>query len=153
MVMRLHPMIEFARLLNETDSLFSNATNNGRDSSVVRPLVDLYDSGDHLVFRALVPGIRPDSLDVTIEQNTLHINGQYGYEMDQDEMKDVTWYRREIGSGRFSHSITLPVPVDSEQIDARFEDGILFLDMPKAQHARVKRIEVQAPKALTGSPN
>lgn len=159
MMVRLSPMIEVARLFNEVDRLLDEVTGtmmnrNGLTSvTTIRPAVDLYDNGDALVLRALVPGAQPGSLDVQIEQNTVRIKGRFGAEVDEDEAKGWTWYRREIGSGEFSHSMTLPVPVDAERAEAAYNDGILTLTMPKAEHARARKIEVRTPKALASSLN
>lgn len=151
MVMRLHPWAEFTRLFNEMDRAFADTVDGGRAtpfSRSYRPAIDLYDSGDEFVVHALIPGTNPDELDVSMEQNTLHITGSYGYEAPEEQARQWTWYRREIGSGQFTQTVNLPAPVDSDQIEAHFEWGVLTLRLPKAEQARSKRIEVRAPKAI-----
>jgi HSP20 family protein len=150
MVMRLHPWTD--RVFAEMDRLMSESLEGGRalpQSRVYRPAIDLYDTGEGFVVRALIPGATPDSLDVSMEQGTLHISGHYGYTIDEDELKRATWYRREIGAGEFAQSIALPASVNAEEVTASFEHGILTLWLPKAEQARTKRIEVNVPKALT----
>jgi HSP20 family protein len=153
MVMRLHPWAEFTRLFNEMDRVFGESMEGGRMSPVSRgfqPAVDLYDTGDEFVVHALIPGTRPEDLDVSMEQNALHISGTYGYEVPEDEARQWTWYRREIGSGTFTQTVNLPVPVDSDNAEAHFEWGVLTLKLPKAEQARAKRIEISQPKAFGG---
>jgi HSP20 family protein len=152
MVMRLHPWSEFTRLFNEMDRAFDDTVEGGRATPFgrgFRPAVDLYDTGDEFVIHALIPGTNPENLDVSLEQNTLHISGSYGLDVPEDEARHWTWYRREIGSGKFTQTVNLPAPVDSDNIDAHFEWGVLTLKLPKAEQARAKRIEISAPKALS----
>lgn len=152
MVMRLHPWTEFTRLFDEMDRVFGETMEGGRATPFnrgFRPAVDLYDTGDEFVVHALIPGTRPEDLDVSMEQNTLHITGRYGYEVPEDQAQHWTWYRREIGSGQFTQTVNLPAPVDSDQIEAHFEWGVLTLRLPKAEQARAKRIEISAPKAIS----
>ncbi|MDI3341999.1 MAG: Hsp20/alpha crystallin family protein [Sphaerobacter sp.] len=155
---RWSPTMEFARLFNEMDRLLADVTStfltgNGSAPTTLRPAVDLYDTGDELVMKAVVPGVKPGTLDVQIEQNTLHLSGEFGHDVTSDGSKNWTWYRREIGSGRFAHSIVLPVPIEADRAEATYEDGILTLRMPKAEQARSRKIEVRGAKALASSLN
>jgi HSP20 family protein len=152
MVMRLHPWTEFTRLFNEMDRVFGETMEGGRAAPVnrgFRPAIDLYDTGDEFVLHALIPGTSPDQLDVSLEENALHISGTYGYELDDEQARQWTWYRREIGSGKFTQTVNLPAPVDSDRVEAHFEWGVLTLHLPKAEQARTKRIEISAPKAIS----
>jgi HSP20 family protein len=151
MVMRLHPWTEFTRLFDEMDRVFGESIDGGRARPVnrgFRPAVDLYDTGNEIVLHALIPGTRPEDLDVSMEQNALHITGTYGYEVPEDQARQWTWYRREIGSGQFTQTINLPAPVDSDNAEAHFEGGVLTLKLPKVEQARTRRIEISAPKAI-----
>lgn len=151
MVQRWNPMNEFERVWDEMDRMLSEGINRSRLSPrswMTRPAIDLFDTGEELVFKALLPGARPEDIDLTIEQNTLTIKGRYGHVLSDDQAKNATWYRREIAAGQFAESFTLPVAVDAERAEASFQDGILTLRLPKAEQARVRRISVQSPKAL-----
>ena len=110
--------------------------------------MDVYDAGENLVIKALIPGATPDDLDISLEQNTLTIKGTLGYQYRDDEAKQVTWYRREIGYSDWAESIQLPTPVDSEHANAEFDNGILTLTLPKAEQARIKRIPVQSHRQI-----
>jgi HSP20 family protein len=113
-----------------------------------RPAMDVYDSGDHIIVKALIPGARPDDLDISLEQNTLTIKGTMGYALTEEQARQVTWYQREIGYTDWAESLQLPTPVDSENAEADFEHGILTLSLPKAEQARIKRIPVHSNKEL-----
>jgi len=155
MMERWSPFTEVERMWGEFDRLFNEAFGRTRPLLLrgwtYRPAMDLYDTGEAVVVKVAVPGGRPDDFEVSIEQNALSIRGRYGYQLSEDEAKSVTWYRREIGTGEFAETITLPAPVDAEHAQASFADGILTLTLPKAEQARVRRIPVQAHQALASS--
>lgn len=149
MVVRRTPMLDLARTLGDMDRFLSEVRPTDGWDVPFRPAIDLYDTGDHLTLKAVMPGVTADALDVSIQERILHIGGTFGTHLAEDEARDATWYQNEIGNGRFSREVTLPVPVDADGVEATFEDGILTLTMPKAEQARVKRIEVNTPHALT----
>lgn len=156
MLERWNPVAEMNRVLQDMDRFLSETTGRtpfGTRVWTYRPPIDLYDTGEQFVLRAVIPGATPDSIDISLEQATLTIRGAFGYAPSEGEARSVTWYRREIGQGQFAESFRLPVPVDADHVQATFENGILTLTMPKAEQAKAKRISVQAPHALTGSPN
>lgn len=151
MVTRWTPLVDVDRMFDEMDRMFTDRVGQNRGVSRnrgYRPAMDVYDTGEHIVVRALIPGARPDDLDISLEQNTLTIRGTLGYRIDDEQARNVTWYQREIGFTEWSESINLPVPVDTEQADAQFEHGILTLTLPKNEQARVKRIPVQSQHEL-----
>ena len=111
--------------------------------SVLRPAVDLYDSGDHLVVRALIPGATAEDFEIVLDQDVLTISGHFGLSVDENETEQATWYRREIGTGRFSERIRLPAAVDGDHVESTFANGVLTLRMPKTTEARARRIAVQ----------
>jgi HSP20 family protein len=146
MLERWNPVAEAERMLTEMNRLMSEVFERPlvRARLVAwRPATDVYETGDALVIRLAVPGARPEDLEVTVEQNVVTIRGQYGYRLSEEEAKQATWYRREIASGEFAESITLPVPVNIEDAKATVENGIIKLTFPKAEEARVKRIPIQ----------
>jgi HSP20 family protein len=151
MVERWNPLAEVDRFWGDMDRVLSQSLPRTRmlsRMSSFTPLIDLYDTGEHLVVRALIPGIQPEDIDVTLEQNVLTIAGRYGDTLEADASKQYTWYRREIGSGQFAETVSLPVPVEADGIEATFEHGVLTLTLPKAAQARTKRIAVQGPNSL-----
>lgn len=151
MLQRWNPINEFERVWDEMDRMLSEGVSRPRNANrgwTFRPPIDLYDTGDEFVLRAMIPGARSEDLEVSINQNTLSIQGRFGQPTGIQEGQHVTWYRREIVTGQFNESLTLPVPVDSDATSASFEDGILTLTLPKADQARVRRISIQSPKEV-----
>ena len=146
MMQRWNPLGDFDRVWGEMDRLLNDSLTRTRTAPrfSFRPAMDLYEQGDEVVFKTVLPGAKPENIELVIEQTTLTICGQFGYTLGEDEAKGATWYRRQIGFGDFAETITLPVAVDSEHAEAHFADGILTLRMPKADHARVRRIPVKS---------
>jgi len=146
MLERWNPVAEAERMLSEMNRLMSEVFERPlvRARALAwRPATDIYETGDALVIRLAVPGAKPEDLEVTVEQNVVTIRGTYGYRLSEGEAKEATWYRREIATGEFAESVTLPFPVNLEGAKATVENGIVTLTFPKAEEARVKRIPIQ----------
>lgn len=102
--------------------------------------LDVVEQDDAYVVRASIPGMNPDDIDITLTDNVLTIQGQTRHE---DEQRDGERYvMRERRYGSFSRSISLPMPVDAEQIEATCDNGELMLTLPKAAAVRPRRIAV-----------
>ena len=108
--------------------------------SWVYPPINVSETDDEIVVRAELPGIDPKTLDVTMEQDTLTISG----ERRPHEEKDASYHRRERSWGTFRRSFSVPRRVDSAKVAARYVNGILTVELPKAAEARPRQINVQA---------
>ena len=112
--------------------------------------IDLWETGDTLVVRAPLPGVKPenDDVDISIDGTTLTIRARLpdaageGGEAGEDAAQRVRWIAREVPRGEVQRSIELPVAVDADRAAARFANGLLLLTLPKAQAARPRRINV-----------
>jgi HSP20 family protein len=106
------------------------------------PRINLSGDGDNLYVEALLPGVSVEELDMTVQQNTLTIAGE---RKTQDESQaGRTWHRRERGEGRFLRTVELPVDIDPGRVTARYQDGVLYVTLPKAEAARPRKIEISA---------
>jgi HSP20 family protein len=103
--------------------------------------IDMYQTADDVVVRAVVPGLRPDQVQLSITGDVLTLKGELKQE---EEQKDKAWHIREHRRGSFQRSIGLPVPVVSDQANAEFENGILTITLPKAEEVRPKTINIKA---------
>lgn len=152
------PLLDsFDRAVNEAfapsalRTLWSRSGNGG--STYAQPMpVDVYATDDRAVITAAVPGMRPEDLDVTVHQNTVNLSGTIGSVTETEEAKGATWYVHELGSGTYRRSVTLPFPIDANGVQASFQDGIVRILAPKAEHAKPRKITVSAssqqPEAL-----
>ena len=103
--------------------------------------LDVAEKGDVFTVKASLPGISPDDLNVTLEDNVLTIQG----EVKEDELiEENSYHIRERRYGSFSRSVRFPVPVEGEKVEAEYENGVLTLSIPKAEAVKPKRIAVKA---------
>jgi HSP20 family protein len=101
--------------------------------------LDVVENEEAYLVEASVPGIKPEDLDITLEDNVLTIKGEH----KMDEAINEDSYRlRERRIGQFSRSVRFPVDVNTDNIAAQYENGVLTLTVPKAEEVQPKRIEI-----------
>ncbi len=104
------------------------------------PPVNLYDAGDDLVIRAMVPGLTEKELEITGNQEVLTLSGERKLEVPEG----YSVHRQERGGVRFSRSFTFPCKVNLEKTKAAVKDGVLTITLPKAPEAKPRQITVKA---------
>jgi len=109
--------------------------------------VDLYERADGYEIRALVPGLKPEELELTTGAHSLTLRGRLPQWLSDEENRQATWHVREIGSGAFVRCIPLPKPFQVDQIRASLEDGVACIWVPLTPEALGRRIPIQAGKA------
>jgi HSP20 family protein len=100
--------------------------------------VDVEAREDRYMISALLPGITADELNIQVANDTVSIQGEMKLERDEK----ANYLLAERPTGRFNRVLTLPTTLDSDQIEAHFENGVLTLSIPKAPEARPKTIKV-----------
>jgi len=130
---------EMERLRREMDGLFSNYERESGASTY--PLVNMYDEKDNVVVTAELPGMTKDKVNITYSDGILSISGNLE---PLPEVKRMTVIRQERAQGRFEKTIRLPVKVDQNRINAAFSNGILTINLPKAEEAKPKTIAIEA---------
>lgn len=148
MLTRWDPFREMLNLRNTVDRLFE--TTLGELGITAEPLawglpLDVIEKDDAFIVKASVPGVNPDDLDITFNDNTLTIKGTIQAE---EETKDVRYHLRERRYGSFARSITLGSRVEGDKIEAKYENGVLILTLPKAEEVKPKRIQIKTPKVI-----
>jgi len=104
------------------------------------PAVDIYEGKDGgLIVKVEVPDVKPEDLDIHIENNILTIRGERKLERD---VQREQYHRIERAYGRFTRSFTLPPHYDSETVRAEFRDGVLRISVPRSEKARPRQIPV-----------
>jgi HSP20 family protein len=103
--------------------------------------VDISDNDTSVSVKAVLPGIKPEDVEITVSEGVLTIRGE-----SREEKKDEgeNYYRREIRYGSFSRSVPLPTRVDQEKAEAGFTDGMLTVTLPKSEDVKPKTIKVKA---------
>ena len=103
------------------------------------PAVDIFESEHELVVKADLPDVKPEELDIRVENNILTIRGERKFEKKVDEKN---YLRVERSYGSFARSFSLANTVNSEAIKADYKDGVLTLTIPKREEAKPKQIKV-----------
>lgn len=103
--------------------------------------VEVWETDDAIEVKAALPGLQPDDVEVSVADGVLTIKGEHRPQAEQDGR---TYHHREINYGTYSRSFSLPASVESEKGEARFEDGMLYLRLPKAESVRPKQIKITA---------
>jgi len=103
------------------------------------PPLNIWGDSDNVYAEAELPGLQLDHLEIHVtEENRLTIQGVRRH----PDLDTVAWYGRERGFGQFSRTIVLPVKVDADKVEARFEYGVLSVTLPKSEAAKPRRISV-----------
>ena len=125
--------------------LFSSTFSRGDDNELMRgawsPQVDIFENKDQIVLEAELPGMKPEDVEISIENNVLTLHGERKFEK-KDEGDN--FHRVERSYGSFTRSFTLPPTVSSENAQAEFENGVLRLTLAKREEAKPRRIEIKA---------
>ena len=132
------------QLLEESFTPFWTGA-RGSNGGVARPLpLDVYATQDEVVVIAAVPGVRPEDVEISINQGTVTLSGTVANVAEAEEAKGATWFLHELWHGQFRRSISLPTEIDAAKAQATFADGILTIRLPKAEQAKPKQIKVHA---------
>jgi HSP20 family protein len=135
MMIRRNPWHRVVRYNNFADE----AARDG-GSRIYRLAVDAYDTEDAVVILASVPGLNPEDIHINLEDDVLTVEGEF-----KNPVEDVNYIIRErAAEGHFQRSLRLNVPVEVENIEAVFDNGILTLTLPKAAEARPLTIPVKS---------
>ena len=143
---RWEPAREMMTLRDAMDRLFDDAFT--RPFSVSReggsnwssPAIDMYQTGDEVVLKAALPGIKPDEVQINVTGDVLTIRGETKQEEDK---QDKSWQIREHRWGAFERSVRLPTGVIADKAKAEFDNGILTISLPKSEEVKPKMISVR----------
>jgi len=105
------------------------------------PTADVMETQDEIRVLLELPGMRPEDVEVSLENNILTISGEKQEERQEGD-RESRWHLSERRYGRFSRAFVLPRDVDHERIRADFENGVLHVTIPKSERAKPRRIEV-----------
>lgn len=136
------PFQELDRLQRQMDRLFQDIV--GREFFPRRvgvyPLVNISEDSDHIYLRAELPGVNPDDLDITIQDQHLVLRGERKI---PPEEKNVNYHRRERESGFFRRVVRLPSPVDPNKVEATCKDGVLTITLAKPEEVKPRQIPIK----------
>jgi len=176
MITRYDPFREALSLRRAMDQLFEQSFVNPRmmpGSPTLMAPMDVCETNNGYEVDFALPGVRPEDIELTVDQNTLTIRGRYSHQNDhenqpqgqtegqQSQQQDGgqqkqqsqrgrtarhrqghNWLQREIVSGSFERSITFPRPIDTNNVQTKFQDGILTILLPVSEASKPKRISL-----------
>ena len=128
----------------EMNRMFTGLTPDGGwpwVSSRGAPAVNVWETDDAVVVELEVPGVKSDQIDMSVVGNELTLK----IERPQGQPEQVTFHRRERPSGPLTRVLRLPVPVDPNRVAAELREGVLTVNLPKAESAKPRKIDVKTP--------
>lgn len=142
-LVRFEPVKDFDFITNRLQRFFDDfpgMVNQNYDT--FSPRVDISETEKNILIEAEIPGVSKDDLKITLHDNILTMEGE---KKRVEEKKEKNIYREERSYGNFKRSFTLPVEVDSNDVDAKFKDGMLNIKLnklePKEQKERVIKLK------------
>lgn len=143
-IIRWQPMSDLVSLRDAMDRLFEDSFVTPRSwntgQGMTEPSLDVYETANDVVVKAALPGIKPEDVDITLTGGLLTISGET---KEETEQKDKNYIRRERRYGSFSRSVSLPEGLNGDKADAKFENGVLTLTVPKSDQIKPKKIQVK----------
>ncbi len=133
---------DLAQMQKNMNRMFSTFWGEDGDWSLSSwfPSVDISEGKEEFVVNVELPGVSKNDVKITLHENVLTISGEKKHE---SESKDRNYHRVERSFGSFSRSFRMPSLVKGDKIDARYKDGILTINLPKAEEAKSKEIEIK----------
>lgn len=148
---RWDPFRDMTVLQDRMNRLFQDFTPSGQQELTAgnfAPPVDIYEDEHNITVKAELPGVDPKDVDVRVENNTLTIKGERKFEKEE---KEENFHRIERRYGTFVRSFTLPNTVDTENVKADYDNGVLKVQLAKRAEAKPKQIKVNiGQKTLEG---
>lgn len=133
---------EFSRLQEEIDRLYERFF--GKRPYTLKggvfPAVNVYEDDANLYVCAELPGVEPQDLDITVEDERLTLRGA---QETMNETETLRYRRREREGGPFHRTVSLPARVDPEKAHAEAKDGVLMVTLPKAGVMESKKVEIR----------
>jgi HSP20 family protein len=147
MVTRWDPFRDLMSIQSELNRLFGRTYAGGGESpgssagATWVPPMDAYETKDRFVVTLELPGVDPEGVDLSVEDATLTVRGERPFYQGVDE---ESFLRVERRFGPFARSLSLPPTANAEAIEARFDRGVLTIEVPKVEAARPKKITIKA---------
>ena len=141
------PFSEISTVRNEMDRLWNRFLDDWPLPTMFSkgwaPMADISETKDKLIVKAELPGLDPEDIKLSLSGDLLTIKGE---KKKEKEEKDEHHYSLERYSGEFQRSFRLPVEVQADKIDAKFDKGVLTIAMPKTAKTQKKEIKINKAK-------
>jgi len=140
-ISRWYPIREVATLQNRVNSLFQDFAGESEPVTTASfaPAVDVFENAEKVVLKLDIPGIKEQDLDIRVENQALTVRGERKFEAEE---KEENFHRIERRYGSFYRSFSLPTSVDTENVQASYEAGVLKLELKKKASAQPRQIKI-----------
>ncbi len=144
-IVKYDPFRELRFLQEEVNRVFNSGAHRvGGQEDIMKgawtPSVDIFENQDKIVLEAELAGMKPEDVDVSIENNVITLKGERNFEKKEET---ENYHRVERSYGSFTRSFTLPRTVVSDEVAANFENGVLKVTLPKREEAKARKIEIK----------
>lgn len=133
------PFAEMRQMQSAVNRLFDSTSAPDRPSTF--PPVNFWAGQDSIVMTAELPGLTDGDIELTVKDAMLSIRGTYP---EPETADNLVWHRRERSAGAFLRSVELPFRIDPNRIEARFQNGVLMVEMQRPEEDKPKRIQIKA---------
>lgn len=136
-----NPWAEFERIRQGLDELSQNLVSEGKAQmhATVYPPLNMYETKDALILKAELPGVRVEDLEISLEGDTLTLQGK---RLRSQDDTTTSYHRREIETGNFSRALALPTKVNLDKMTAKLANGILTITLQKAEEVKPRQIKI-----------
>jgi HSP20 family protein len=146
-IIRRDPFFALGSLQDRVNQLFNQTFGGFEGFGLEQPLtsvnllppVDIFEDEHNITLQAEIPGVKEEDLNITLENNVLTLSGERKF---KDEEKKDNFHRIERRYGKFTRSFTLPASVNSQNVNATFENGVLNITLPKREEFKAKQITI-----------
>jgi len=138
-LVRFEPFRDFENFQNRLQKYFNDFNSFGvSKENTFSPQIDISEEDDKIIVDAEIPGVKKEDIKITIQDNILTIKGE---KKKVEEEKNKNYFRSERSYGNFQRCFTIPKQVSSDNVEAKFEDGMLHIEM--------KQVEPKKPEERT----
>jgi len=144
-IVRWDPFRDVSALQDRINRIFNESFGRSRDFEDEvslydwRPPVDIYETGEGIVLKIELPGVKKDDVSVEIKDNVLTIKGE---RLLDPAIEDENYYRKERSFGKFNRSFSLQQLISPDLIKASFKDGVLTVEVPRPEEEKPKQVTV-----------
>lgn len=132
------PLTQLQSEMNRLIEHFFEDMPASRPYSAGYPAMNVWEDGNSAWIECELPGLTLDDIEVLVSGHDVTVKGNRRI----DQPQGASWHRRERSQGEFVRSITLPWDLDAEKVSATFRDGVLTIELPRAEAAKPKKVKV-----------
>ena len=140
-ITRYNPFNEAVSLREAMDRLFEDSVISPRFANAASGhgiAANLYETSEGFTLQLPMPGVKPEDVEITVQQDVVRLKWENKVQIP--EGAHVHW--NGFQSGQYQQAFTLPAPINAEVVEATYNDGILTLRLPKAEHAKARTIKI-----------